>query len=498
MNIRNLILAWTLGAGLLLAAGHAFGQDAAAQNQAGQAQTGTTGGDQSGQSSGGTESGTVRTAPAAALSSLAGMQGDSAEGEDTGLELPQIPALLGGRGMSLAFPAEMERSNYLRGGVNVGAMYDDNALLASTGQESNTSESVFPNIAIEESTTRTRWTLGYAGGLTVNQKITSQNQGSQNLNFDSLFRLSPHVNLRVAENFSMTTGYLDSTNGEQVVTEAGAANASVITPLATQRMNTTTVEGNYHFALNDLLGASGSYYDLHFSNVPAGVVLSDTQTATGSVFWLHKMFRGDWAGLSYRFQRITIGPQGETLVDTAMLVDSLKLGNGFSLSAFAGPQYAANTFLLTGETQTSQSNHWSGAGGLEAGWRNKKTSLIVGYSRAISDGGGLLGAVRLENEYGNLRRELAPGWAATLTAGHGTNTALEPPSAGSPTSINLTSVGAGLERNIGKSLGLQLGYTHDFQQQFEVPSAVVPGSVDASRNRFVVTLSYQWAKPLGM
>ncbi|MGB9236363.1 MAG: hypothetical protein WCC04_18300, partial [Terriglobales bacterium] len=64
MNIRNLILAWTLGAGLLLAAGHAFGQDAAAQNQAGQAQTGTTGGDQSGQSSGGTESGTVRTAPA--------------------------------------------------------------------------------------------------------------------------------------------------------------------------------------------------------------------------------------------------------------------------------------------------------------------------------------------------------------------------------------------------------------------------------------------------
>jgi hypothetical protein len=52
-----------------------------------------------------------------------------------------------------------------------------------------------------------RWTLGYAGGLTVNQKITSQNEGSHNLNFDSQYRLSPHVNLRVARSFSMTTGF---------------------------------------------------------------------------------------------------------------------------------------------------------------------------------------------------------------------------------------------------------------------------------------------------
>ena len=59
------------------------------------------------QSSGSGDSGTVRSAPAAALSGFAGMQG-SIEGEDTNLELPQIPALLGGRGKSMAFPAEME------------------------------------------------------------------------------------------------------------------------------------------------------------------------------------------------------------------------------------------------------------------------------------------------------------------------------------------------------------------------------------------------------
>src|SRR2546427_8323921 len=38
--------------------------------------------------------------------------------EETSGELPAIPALLGGPKMSLAFPAESERSNYLRAGLD--------------------------------------------------------------------------------------------------------------------------------------------------------------------------------------------------------------------------------------------------------------------------------------------------------------------------------------------------------------------------------------------
>jgi hypothetical protein len=49
---------------------------------------------------------------------------------------------------------------------------------------------------------------------------------------------------------------------------------------------------------------------------------------------------------------------------------------------------------------------------------------------------------------------------------------------------------------VGKSVGLRFGYTHDFQEQVGVPG--FPQALDANRNRFVVTLSYQWAKPLGM
>jgi hypothetical protein len=364
----------------------------------------------------------------------------------------------------------------------------------------NVSGSIFPNLSIEQTSSRTRWMLAYAGGLTINQRFTSQNQGSHNLNFDSQFRLSPHVNLRVAENFSMTTGFFDAGAGSDVVVAgAGGPNTSLIAPLATQRSNMTTVETNYHFALNDLIGASGSFYDLHYTNQAQGTQLTelpDSQTASGSAFWLHRLFRGDWGGTSYRFERLTFTGGQETEVHSFFAVNTLKFSNRFTLTAFAGPQYVENMGMLSGGTPLPQSNNWSAAGGAEGGWQNLRTSLFAGYSRSISDGGGLLGAVRLQTVYGNFRRELVPGWAVALGASHSSNQSLVI-TEGNTSSINLTSAGISLERNVGKSLGLRMGYSHDFQEQYFLPAAGVP-TLDASRNRFFVTLSYQWAKPLGM
>ncbi len=438
-----------------------------------------------------------RTAPAAPLSGIAGMQGEG-DAADTSSELPQIPALLGGTGISSAFVSEMERSNFLRGGINVGSAYDSNAQLSSPA-ESNTSVSIFPNIRLEQSTSRMRYTLGYAGGLTINENLPTQNQQAQNVNFDSQFRLSPHVNLRIAENFSYTTGLFDAGSGAGVVTGSGGPNTSLIFPIATQRSNLTTVETNYHFALNDLIGGSGSFYDLRFSNETSGAQitnpLTDAQNASASAFWLHHLFRGDWGGASYHFDRITFDG-GESLVHSFYAVNTLNLSSRFTVTAFVGPQYAENQGIVPGAILPSDSNNWSVAGGVEGGWQNQRTSVSGGYSRSISDGGGILGSVRVGNVHANIRRELIPGWTGSLMASHGTNQELIGP-VGSASSVNLTSAGALLERYVGKSVGLRIGYTHDFQQEsgFSLPN---PPTLDAHRNRVFVTLSYQWAKPLGI
>jgi hypothetical protein len=141
------------------------------------------------------------------------------------------------------------------------------------------------------------------------------------------------------------------------------------------------------------------------------------------------------------------------------------------------------------------------SGGVEGGWQKERTSLTAGYSRQVSDGGGILGSVRLQNIHAAVRRELIPGWAATFGVTYGSNEALTlAPSSStsssiSATSIKSTSVGASLDRNIGRSLGFQIGYYHDFQNQ--AGSSNPAQNFDANRNRFSVTLSYQWVKPLG-
>src|SRR4051812_7823136 len=78
------------------------------------------------------------------------------------------PALLGGDTDSLAFSSELERSNYIRGGITVGATYDDNAGNAVTPKIGDFSYSILPNIQLDQTRSRLHWMLGYLGGFTAN------------------------------------------------------------------------------------------------------------------------------------------------------------------------------------------------------------------------------------------------------------------------------------------------------------------------------------------
>src|SRR4029077_11586503 len=56
------------------------------------------------------------------------------------------PTLLGGDSGSLEFASELERSNYFRGGITLGATYDDNAANSSTTRTGDFSYSILPHI----------------------------------------------------------------------------------------------------------------------------------------------------------------------------------------------------------------------------------------------------------------------------------------------------------------------------------------------------------------
>jgi hypothetical protein len=393
----------------------------------------------------------------------------------------------------------LKRSNYLRGGINIGEAYNDNALLTPTEQVGNTTFSVFPNIAVAESTPRMRWSFAYAAGLTVNQRLSDQDSGSHDVTFDSLFRLTPHVSLHAAENFSLISGIFGASSGSDFLPGTGGANGTLITPLANERSSQTVVETDYRFAPRALVGVSGSFYGLHYSDEATGASsLGNTQTAAGSAFWLHELFHGNWGGISYRFQRITYDPNGETIVHTFSVADTLRISRGLHISGFIGPQYSENQGVAATGPEAGQNTSfrgWGVAGDLEGGWQSARTSVTAGYSKQISDGAGVLGAVGLQSAHATIRRQILRFWAANVTALYGNNDAVTLALTSTATSIKTTSVGASLERNLGKSLSFQFGYFHDVQDLSG--SAVLPQNNNADRNRYMITLSYQWAKALG-
>ncbi|HUM04369.1 MAG TPA: hypothetical protein VLT90_02845 [Terriglobales bacterium] len=433
-----------------------------------------------------------RPTPPTALSGIMGVDTEIPQ-EDTSSRLPQLPMIVGGRGPSLVFRAEQERSNYVRGGINVGGTYDDNASMSSTGALTNTTYSVFPNITVEQTFSRMRWDLAYAGGLTVNQRFTNRNQGSHSLSFDSQFRLSPHVNLRVGENFSLTTGFFDS--GNLAAIGGYGPNASLIAPLSKQRSSSTVASADYHFALNDIAGASGSFDDLHFSDEEPTSLLADSRSASGSAFWFHGFGR-DWIGVSYRFQHLTFDPgNGISNVHSVLVVNTITLPSRFTLSAFAGPEYSDNRAQTVGAESATSFAEWSPSGGIELSWQGDHTAVSGGFSRQISGGGGVLGVVRLQDVHAGIRQELYRGWAMGVSGGYGNNKALTVPTTSAASSIDTATVSASLEHNLGRSFTLRLGYAHAFQDQSATANPAFAGGAHA--NRYFVTLGYQWERPLG-
>jgi hypothetical protein len=186
-------------------------------------------------------------------------------------------------------------------------------------------------------------------------------------------------------------------------------------------------------------------------------------------------------------------------VQTIAFTDTLDLGRRIHINGFVGPEFSQNDGVAAdgGTGQASSFSSWGVSGGIDAGWQSARTSVTGGYSKRVSDGGGVLGTVRLQSAHGGVRRELATGWALKIEATYGSNQAvtLSPAEATTAKKIQTTSVGATLERNIGRSVGFQLGYFHDFQDQSGSQDATLNYNTD--RNRVMVTLSYQWAKPLG-
>src|SRR5579884_68229 len=133
------------------------------------------------------------------------------------------------------YPTEVaseSRSSYLRGGLTFTSMYSDNVFGdVSANPTSDLSYSVWPFIALDETTSRARAVLNFDPGFTFYQRTNGRNEADANLGVNVSYRLSPHVTFSVLDTFHRSSNLLNQPTVPQAPV-FGSASSSAATVVA--------------------------------------------------------------------------------------------------------------------------------------------------------------------------------------------------------------------------------------------------------------------------
>jgi len=418
---------------------------------------------------------------------------------DTNDDHMQAPPPVSGQTYPTAFTSE-ERSNYLRAGVNFTSAYMDNVIGPVNGQPvSDVSYSVAPMVALDETTPRLHSILTYAPGFTFYQRENSRDEADQNGSLDFHLRLSPYVTLSVKDTFQKTSSAFNQPDFSGTAVSGGAqgANFSVIAPVADLLRNSGNVGLTYQFALNGMIGATGTFTTLHYPNQAQVPGLYDSSSQAGSIYYSLRLSKINYIGATYQYQRLIANPtQGlsETQTHAAIFYYTVYPSSRFSMSFFGGPQYSNSLQPALPPLQGSlpAAKAWTPAVGASAGWQARLTSFALSYAHIISGGGGLMGAVHLDNATMSVRQQVTRALSASLAGGYAQNDLIGALLPGTNSGHSFTGT-AGLQQQIGARLNLQLGYTRIHQDYSNV--AVI--ATTPNTNREFVGISYQFSRPIG-
>jgi hypothetical protein len=398
-------------------------------------------------------------------------------------------------------PVSAERSNYLRGGLSFTSAYGGNLATGASGQPvSEMSYSVTPNLAFSETTPRLRLDLSYAPGFTFYQKTSDLNAADQNGAIELHYRLSPHVTLSARDSVQKSSSVFNQADGsptEAVSGGAQAANFSVVVPLADLLTNSGNVGLTYQFSMNGMIGASGTFSNLHYSNPAQVPGLYDSSTQGGSAFYSHRLSKRHYIGTTYQYQRLVASPTAglsETQTHAFLAFYTLYPNARMSVSFFGGPQYADTIQppLAPLHVQLPAATAWNPAAGGSLSWQGHFTTFAMSYSHIIAGGGGLMGAVHMENAGLSLRQQFHRALSASVAGGYAQNDMIGTFLAGGSNGHSLSGT-VSLQRQFHERVNLQLGYTRLHQDYSDV--AVL--AANPNTNREFVSLSYQFLRPVG-
>jgi len=362
-----------------------------------------------------------------------------------------------------------ERSNYLRYGLTFSAAYSDNVFAGVDGHlVGDTSYSVWPTISLDQTTSRLHSVFSYSSGFTFYQKESGRNEADQNAGLTVQYRLSPHVTVNLGDLFRKSSSVFnqpDLVSSTPVLGSAQAPAVAVVAPLADQLSDAANAGIAYQFAANSMVGASGSFAYLHYSNPAEVPGLYDSKSAAGSAFYNHRFSKRHNIGATYQYSKflaypaeVQSGLRSTTQTHTVSGFYTVYLKPTLSFSFSGGTQHYETTQL---PQPTSRS--WSPTATASMGWQGRHTSLAASYSRVVTGGGGLLGAYHSNNATASASWQMTHHWNVGTSGSYAIYRNLTPFFFLSSPGGHTISGTVSIQRAVGEHLSLQAGYTRMHQ-----------------------------------
>ncbi len=263
-------------------------------------------------------------------------------------------------------------------------------------------------------------------------------------------------------------------------------NQSILTSYGSHYSNAVVTQLAYVVAPRVSLTFAGAYGILRFQE--AGNV--DSNESIFSTGLNYVISRQDTIGVLYRFTQYRFIGSSPSIIGSSPLINDHVAELGYqrtitgklSFQLFVGPEIAS----IHTATNTSIT------GGANLTYVRPTSSLSLGYNHGITGGSGLLVGANTDQFSGFANKSLSRTWSANVTAGYARNSILFPffTANSQATTYNSWFLGGGLNRPLGRSATLSLGYTAYFENS-NVPVCVV-SPCSSSFLRHEISVGFQW------
>jgi hypothetical protein len=328
----------------------------------------------------------------------------------------------------LALLDEITAHSYVNVGLGVTTAWDSNAAAFSYHPYSQALFMFNPSLALRQTRPDFTWYVGVNGTLTTSTTPGYYNTSSPSANAGFTYDINKHWQIAGSDSYAYSYDPFQQYLVYSSTPTYNQPNPTVYVPLTTTESNYGNIDLTYQITAHDSLTFTGTESFRRF--------LHNTYSAWNLYTWggvavyQHVFSPKFSAGGAYNFTSLDFGHgQSRSGVQTFQAFASYRIAQHMTVTGWVGPELTNTKNLIPilcdpygCFIEVRHNSQWDTAFGGSFGWQGQRNAASVGFYKSISDGGLLLGIVKMYQFNGNYIRQLSPRWSFALGALYGNNT----------------------------------------------------------------------------